>query len=107
MHDSNSCVIFAPYNSYEQNNGTLYQMAEIEKIIYTESVEQKKQRLAKELVGLRESWEYTDKVRWCLANGYNPDSLTRGYLQGGIGHIPVAEALIAEIKSKISQTTFK
>jgi hypothetical protein len=63
-----------------------------------ETVEQKKTRLAKRLLEIKEHWPYSERAQWALSNGYNSESIRKLYLSGAINSIPVAEKLIEAIE---------
>lgn len=71
----------------------------------SKEVEIKKSELAAKLLSLKDSWPYSEKAAWCVKNGYNTDSITRGYFKGAIGSIPVAETIIEVIELYLKETT--
>lgn len=64
----------------------------------SKEVGEKKTMLAEKLLGLKDKWPYSEKMEWCLRNGYNTESITKGYFKGGIGSIVVAEKLVEVIE---------
>lgn len=66
-----------------------------------DTVEQKKKSLALKLENLKQHWPFADKQEWCIKNGYNVDSINKGYLRGTIGSIVVAEKLVEVISQFI------
>lgn len=62
------------------------------------TIEQRKTELAERLLKIKDNWPFPVKQHWCITNGYNTESINKGYLRGSIGSIVVAEKLIEVIE---------
>ena len=70
-----------------------------------QTLDEKKATLAKDLLAVKDQWPYAERMKWCVANGYNTESIRKLYLSGSINSVPVAEALLKAINDFISTNT--
>jgi hypothetical protein len=68
-----------------------------------ETAQQKKERLGKELLALKDKWPYQERIQWAIANDYNERTIVKNFLSGFITTIPTAEKLKAEIEEYLKQ----
>jgi len=64
----------------------------------SETIQEKKERLGKRLLELKDKWPVAERGRWSNENGFNSESIKNSYMRGKVPKIPVAESLIAAME---------